>query len=235
MSKRWCWSLAAFGIASLGLACAKAPEQSAPADAAAPASAELEQELEAPAAEPAPAEEREAEAAAPGLEQLQRELAGKSSRLRALGVEMPTRIKEGADAAPSEPAREESLEPPVTTKKEQRKRKGKGKKNNEAGGGKPSKQPSAKPAGPDRLDDIAGGGGVAPDEAKSVRLSPEGEPEEASACAQICALSQGTCELRGAICELAERHDDEPDYSSACERAEQDCVVAEEACRACSE
>lgn len=54
-------------------------------------------------------------------------------------------------------------------------------------------------------------------------------------CEAICELAAATCELEARICGLASEHTDDPRYENACARATQDCDIAEEACRACSE
>lgn len=228
--------LAVFALTLVASGCAAEP---APAERSeSPASAdELEQDMaaEEPSrarAEPEP--EPVAGVEAPdGLDALERQLAANNSRLRELGVVMPGE-EAGELAEPDEAVTKtvESERPPQD-KKDQPKAKKLKKKRKEA---KPSKQPQARPSAPSaNFDDIQAGGDAPRDEAKAVRLSPGGQPEGASACVEICTLSQGTCELQLAICELAERHDEEPDYRAACERAEDDCEVAKEACRACSE
>ncbi|MCA9701350.1 MAG: hypothetical protein KC431_27755, partial [Myxococcales bacterium] len=78
--------------------------------------------------------------------------------------------------------------------------------------------------------------GPVPDEAKAVQGPPTGTtpmPDAAQRCESICSLGQVTCELREQICELAERHPDEEDYQSACDRAVSDCEIAKEACDGC--
>jgi hypothetical protein len=53
-------------------------------------------------------------------------------------------------------------------------------------------------------------------------------------CELVCNLTESTCDLEALICELARRHDEDPRYDQACERAETDCAVAQEACLGCS-
>ncbi|MDC0718467.1 hypothetical protein [Nannocystis bainbridge] len=53
-------------------------------------------------------------------------------------------------------------------------------------------------------------------------------------CESVCDITTSICQLRDHICDLAPRHDDEPRYQRACERATTDCEFATEACHACS-
>ncbi len=54
-------------------------------------------------------------------------------------------------------------------------------------------------------------------------------------CNRVCDLAEATCDLEVQICEMAERHPDEPRYEQACLRAEQQCVAASRACLRCEE
>lgn len=56
-----------------------------------------------------------------------------------------------------------------------------------------------------------------------------------SRCERVCDLAEATCELETQICELAERHPDEPRYAQACARAEQQCEAAARACDRCED
>lgn len=254
-------ALAWLVVGGLGSACAAPHDQMATE----PASAEQEVRAQDDFDQAAPASEAEPTAALSGddeLYELERALAAKASRLRALGVELPAHGELGADgdaqtstaattreeAPVAAPTEESGAEKGKKTKKSKKTKPGKqprpgkqpkpgeqpqpGTQPKQDSGGMTPGRPSA-PSGGANLDGL--GGGAAPDEAKAVRLSPDDEPEAASVCVEICALSQGTCELRLAICELADRHDDEDDYRSACERADEDCEIALEACRVCSE
>ena len=225
--------LAAFVVAGvLGLGACAAPKD-APVSGAAHEelrdqstdAAAAEDDMEAaPAPEPAPKAELEAEAASEEAEaplrdlaDIERELAANQARLRALGV-LPG-DGEGT-TKPTEP-------PPESKPKGDRP-------------AKPSAQPSkpGKKGKPKKSPDTTGSAGAAPsmrDEAKATGPLPNTGTDAIDRCESICALSQGTCELRVAICELADRHDEEDDYRSACDRAGEDCDVAEEACRACAE
>jgi hypothetical protein len=87
--------------------------------------------------------------------------------------------------------------------------------------------------------DIANAGGFAPpppEEAKATPLSPNEQPQldAATRCAQVCSLSDITCELGVQICELAQRHTGNEEYERACVRATEDCDAAQEACDACT-
>ena len=68
----------------------------------------------------------------------------------------------------------------------------------------------------------------------------EGQTIEAASrtgdrCQRICGLAEATCDLHDRICSLADAHDGEPRYAAACERADDDCRRASEACRACTQ
>lgn len=160
---------------------------------------------------------------------IERELASNEARLRALGVELPARAGEGEVAPTPDP------QSSGDGTRSDRDVQGGGRPSTPKPGAQPSlesgkdKKSKAKESKADELDTAAG-----PEEVKAAGPRPGGDLDPGQRCAEICALSQGTCELRGAICDLADRHDDEDDYRSACVRADQDCDVAEEACRACS-
>jgi hypothetical protein len=199
-----------------------------------PASAELEfaepmQDVEA-APEEAPAAGALEEAPA-SFEDLQRELASNNAKLRALGVALP-------------------VEQPDPAKSKETSGSGVGGTISPVPGGQPSAKPSKAEREPDekpRRDKDKGGAkpkddskldlddGVRPEEAKAAPLSPNHELDPEARCQQVCDLSAISCGLGDQICELADRHPDELDYVSACERANADCEAAKEACDACVE
>jgi hypothetical protein len=51
----------------------------------------------------------------------------------------------------------------------------------------------------------------------------------------VCDLADATCDLETQICTLAEEHSDDPRYTNACVRSEEQCVAAAEACEACED
>lgn len=72
-------------------------------------------------------------------------------------------------------------------------------------------------------------------ERRSAGRSANREHREPSRCERVCQLAAATCELETQICELAERHPDEPRYARACQRAEQQCLAASQACQRCED
>lgn len=78
-------------------------------------------------------------------------------------------------------------------------------------------------------------GEAAPERTSRRRMSSRSRRETATRCDRVCGLAEATCELETQICELATRHPDEPRYAQACQRAEQQCAAASEACNRCEE
>jgi hypothetical protein len=76
---------------------------------------------------------------------------------------------------------------------------------------------------------------VRPDEAKATQPVPNNQLDPQARCQQVCDLAAISCGLGDEICELADRHPNDGEYTSACERANADCEVAKEACDACAE
>gem|GEM_PF-1847459 len=70
-------------------------------------------------------------------------------------------------------------------------------------------------------------------EVEDADASPIREKRAPTRCERICDLSEATCELADHVCHLAEGHTDDPRYAEACTRAQQQCRVADDACRAC--
>jgi hypothetical protein len=174
------------------------------------------------------------------LAEIELELASNEAKLRALGVELPSRAVAGelvpgpepaqpggggttssakADARPStSPA--PKPEPDSATKQGRR--------------DKPAKQKKTETAvDADRFANPPPG---EPEEAKATPLSPTEQPklDAATRCIQVCELSEITCELGVQICELAQRHAGNEDYEQACARATDDCDAAQEACDVCA-
>lgn len=250
--------LCALATAALGLGACSAPE--APS-AERPAETDAGKDAPAPPAEAMPVTEAEpaddqAEGAS-SLDDYRRELAANEAKLRSLGVEVGAadgeaspeeaveeeRKKTEAKPTPSKPAaqpggsaaglaggpgRAPSTKGEIsgggskTAKKERSSRPKQDRKKNKDKG---------RTLGGADLDDAAR------DEAKAVQAPPDAnQPDGAvNRCESICDLGVSTCELREHICELAERHPGEEDYAAACERAVDDCEVAQEACDACAE
>jgi hypothetical protein len=67
---------------------------------------------------------------------------------------------------------------------------------------------------------------------KAVRMSSD-DDVDADACAPICRPADAICGLADRICGLAAEHEDEERYTLACERAEDDCARAAQACEEC--
>ncbi|NVB38904.1 hypothetical protein G6O69_13765 [Pseudenhygromyxa sp. WMMC2535] len=231
-----------FGLAAGALACAASPEQSAEAERqSAPPPSDIPSE---PSAEPmdAPAEAAAAEESAPGLDDFERRLASNRAELSRLGVRFadPDPDPDAAAAADAEPESELDLDAAEELEAAP---------SPSAGGGSPAK-PSTKSKSKSTSTSSKGKGKgssgrasaspdakEAPEQAKAVQGPPIAtELEDAAGrCESICSLGQVTCELSDSICALAERHTDEDDYQSACERAVGDCQVAKEACDGCED
>lgn len=173
-----------------------------------------------------------------GLEQIQRELAANNTRLRELGVDLPgdhptggsTATKKatgegGRSAVAPTPADEPAPKTAKPSERKPSKREGKGKDDAKGGAGAGT---GADAIGP-RADLDARSGR---DAAKSSPSSPT--LDAAARCQQVCDLAAIGCGLGDQICELADRHPDEPEYAAACERANADCEAAKEACHACA-
>lgn len=64
------------------------------------------------------------------------------------------------------------------------------------------------------------------------RSSREQAPDR---CEMICDLAAATCDLEAKICALASEHPEDARYQNACERANRDCDLAQEACLECAE
>lgn len=183
--------------------------------------------------EPAPAPARELQ----NLGDVERELAANEAKLRALGVKLR------AGGADEDEAGEERKTESTSTRRDRKD--GPKKKPSSQGAPQPTAPGDSAPAGGGgsgkgtmpKQDSIAGGAlddVTQPDAAKATPLSPNSQQQDAATrCMSICDLSQITCELSAQVCELAERHTEEEDYRAACERAAQDCDVAQEACNEC--
>jgi hypothetical protein len=214
----------------LASACANQQEEAARKESA-PAA---EQDFEAPSEEarfapelPSPADD----AAPRSLADIERERAANNAKLRQLGVALPGDhpVESAAPSAETKPKKTTSKSTSGTP----------------LPGGQPSKadrNSSPKPAKPSEKakDEGKGGGdmigdGVRPDAAKSTPLSPSGGLDATARCEQVCDLAAISCGLGDQICELAERHEDDPTYAAACERAHADCDAAKDACDACAE
>lgn len=232
-------------VLALASGCA-AQHEEASRNEAAPAT---EREYEAPAEEqlaPGPTGSADDVQQAPrSLAEIELELATNNAKLRELGVELPS------TAMPAEALGDvrsgDATGTKTTTTGEA------GRKTSPSTAPPPGAQPSPKPSNFDReskppkrdkgggkaKDDAErglAGGGERPDQAKAAPLSPADEGLDAAArCQQVCDLAAISCDLGDQICELADRHPDEPEYASACERANTDCEAAKEACDACVE
>jgi hypothetical protein len=59
--------------------------------------------------------------------------------------------------------------------------------------------------------------------------------ERGGRCMQVCDISAAICTLQDQICDLRQRHADDPRYQSVCDRAVADCQLSTEACHGCSD
>jgi hypothetical protein len=189
--------------------------------------------------------------APPSLEQLERELAANNAKLRELGVALSieqqaretgpagTAVSKSKEAgggdrkatgsvAPA-PGGKATSKPSKSDKSEAEKKQPRRDKPADKSGAQPEGEPKDE-ATLDWEDD-----GVRPDEAKAAPPSPSIDLDPEQRCEQVCDLAAISCGLGDQICELADRHPDETNYASACERANVDCEVAKEACDACAE
>lgn len=187
----------------------------------------------------------DSEAAPRSLAELERARASNNARLRELGVALPVVEAEledqtataskaaepggasGAGGLPPSvaPAPDEpSKRPSKTQSSEKKEEKRRDKKDKAAG--------AIKPTDDAELDWDAR---PRPEEAKAAPPSSTHELDPATRCQQVCDLAAISCGLGDEICELADRHRDEQDYTSACERANLDCEAAKEACDACAQ
>lgn len=215
------------------------------------------EQVGAPEPESAAMEEPTAiERAERSLDDIEIELASNEAKLRALGVELPSRAITGGDA---------SVAGELAPKPEPARPGGGG---GESVGGAtatptPDSRPSTAPAPKSEPTDSSKAAGTGsqqrrkdkppkkktedadvserfakppPEQAKATPLSPTEQPQldAATRCIQVCELSEITCELGVQICELAQRHAGDPDYEQACARATDDCDAAQEACDVCA-
>ncbi len=190
---------------------------------------------EAEAAPSAAAERANASAPVRDFAQLQRELASNEAELRQLGVLVAT-------VADSEPKPEPTEESGMGGRSETKKAKTSttAKKAHPSKDARDAKQaeggvPGSSPARPSAEPGMAGGDAIL-EPAKSVQGRPTDQlakQVQEDRCPRICSLSGSTCELTEEICELADRHTDDDTYSMACERANNDCKQAQEACLEC--
>jgi hypothetical protein len=185
------------------------------------------------------------------LQDFQLELASNEARLRALGVQLPSRGITGGDA---DLGGEKAELAPTTTELP-----GGSAGTTSTPDARPSTAPKPEPVAPAKESKPAGSSREdrkdkpkkkaknddavserfaqpPPEQAKSTPLSPTDQPQldAATRCIQVCELSEITCELGVQICELAQRHAGDQDYEQACARATEDCDAAQEACDVCA-
>ena len=92
------------------------------------------------------------------------------------------------------------------------------------------------------LEGVAAGGAVGgdaagqPTPAGDTRAPGKAESKRkvGGSCQRVCDLAQAMCALESRICDMAGRHEDEPRYATACDRAAGHCQVASEACSGCA-
>lgn len=208
-----------------------------------------DQRVAEPTASPPPADTEVARS----LAEIQHELAANNQKLRELGVDLPS----DEAAAPGE-AEAQGGDGIGSTTKTTTTKQGTGTKGTTsvapAPGGTPSTQPKKSSKGdraankPSRRDKTKGADGLGdkakdagglvdegerPDPAKAAPLTPSGDARSqdvGAQCQQICNLAEISCDLGVQICDLADHHPGEEDYTSACERANADCEAAQEAC-----
>jgi hypothetical protein len=196
-----------------------------------------------PAAMETPVAAEPAEPAERTLDEIALELASNEAKLRALGVELPSRIETnlGSEVAPeAEPALPGGGGSGMAPRPEPKPSTAPAPKDAPGSASKPAGQGrrDAKPA-KKKTEDADASERFAqppPEEAKATPLSPTEQPklDAATRCIQVCELSEITCELGVQICELAQRHAGDHDYEQACARATEDCDAAQEACDVCA-
>jgi hypothetical protein len=240
------WWLLPTLVLTLALGCAAQYEE--PAGTAPDNAREQVGTPEAAAMEPTAVERPER-----SLDDFRLELASNEAKLRALGVELPSRTVTGGDADlgnaefGGEKTEKYAPEPtgsggagttatpedvrPTTAPRPEPVAPGKGVKSGPTKQGRrDAKKKTEDTAGSDRFTQPP------PDEAKATPLTPTEQPQldAATRCIQVCELSEITCELGVQICELAQRHAGDQDYEQACARATEDCDAAQEACDVCA-
>lgn len=98
----------------------------------------------------------------------------------------------------------------------------------------PSRDLSAGEAGAD-VSEAKAGPQVAPTAAAAEKPAERSnQPVRTNRCENVCDLSAAICQLQDQICGLVPRHEGEPRYQRACDRASADCSFATEACHACA-
>lgn len=203
------------------------------------------------APEPATEAVAPADAEAPrSLEELQLELAANNAKLRELGVELPVHSQDtapegeaaGTTATPGKSkestADDRNASPtvaPAPAEKPATSKPSKSDRNVAEKSPRRDKGGGARPKPKDEAFDLEEDDEVRPDEAKAAPPSIANQLDPQQRCQQVCDLAEISCGLYYQICELADRHPDELDYASACERANADCEAANEACDACVE
>lgn len=75
---------------------------------------------------------------------------------------------------------------------------------------------------------------AAADSSPSPRPTAKSE-DRGGRCMQVCDISAAICTLQDQICDLRQRHSDDPRYQAACDRAVADCQLSTEACHGCSD
>ena len=219
-------------------ACASSPPEPvsrASAPAAAPA-ASADPPISEPAGE-SPREELEASLAA-----YEQQLASNEARLQAMGVRLAQRSIAGAKTAEEKDAAvDDRFAPPPpaagdadTETRNERAKPGKSKaasRKNAPRADAPA--PADRSPAPRPTTSATGraGGGFTPPAKPTEADNDEREPGR---CAELCDLASSTCELEAKICDLAARHPGEPRYEAVCQRADDDCRLASEACYLCS-
>jgi hypothetical protein len=201
-----------------------------------------------PAAMEAPVAAEGVEPPDRSLDDITLELASNEAKLRALGVQLPSRTTSGGDAnldrergevapkpEPALPGGGGTTKPVSPSTAPAQEPKGAGMSPRKQDGRRDDK-PAKKKKESEDADLSDRFAQPPPDEAKATPLTPADQPQldAATRCIQVCELSEITCELGVQICELAQRHAGDLDYEQACARATEDCDAAQEACDVCA-
>lgn len=210
------------------------PTTAAPTPARAPEPVTMDmraQEQAAPAPPASPVQELEASLAA-----YEAQLASNEARLRAMGVRI------AAVEPDEEPPADDRFAPPPPGRSglgykgdaDKRAEKAEGKAKSTRA--RPADEPAMKRSPTSRPASASPPSPPSPQSAAGPAKSADGETavEQRGGCTDLCELASATCDLEARICDLASRHLDEPRYAQVCQRAQNDCRAASDACNACS-
>lgn len=192
---------------------------------------------DAPPAAPTPAAEEHFAELEASLAMYEQQLASNEARLQAMGVRVAQRAGGAAERETKhvEADADDRFAPPppalagdATTRSDRKPSKSKAttRTNNDAAAPAPAPRPESSGR--------AAGGVVSRPAAKEAKKEANEPPRDLNHCSELCDLAHSTCELEAKICDLAARHPGEPRYEAVCQRADEDCKLASEACTLCS-